>query len=762
MAYDGTIIIDTKIDTKGAEDDLKKFSKLLSDKITGKLLDKSIGAIGKTFVKFVATAKNDFTQITALGGGISTVATEVVRHMTQSVTEAKQLFAVLRQSSSLLGSATALAGPIALSLGIAGATVVAAQFFSQLREGAQIYRDLDAAKEHTQAIKDQTAAYRDRIQAIHESVPGDLAQIENQQALAAELDTLVDKTGKVKSGEEDHVRFILSQLNPALEDELSLVNGKVEGYAEQRDAIAKTMEMQRAQILMTAFEEEYTAAIQERQKAYNTAAREKQEWEKKQAKLDAATRENAGSLSQINDLNSRMGNLSEADNDLYKILTGSVWYADYLTLQKAVAEEKAQYDLSLENLHLYNSAKEDYEKAGVEMAAGHYDNVEKLYYSHAQKLALATGMESASLEEQRQLYGQQYADAVYAQKIYLDECLAGNETFNEAEFQQMQDWAVLTKELAEKAGVNIVDGRVEGINGEMINLTDALAGIDETVEKARASQKERSAASAQENSHAYGDSYSEGMEEVPAQVQGAVEDANGQIIDNSKESLDAAIQDADFPDSGKQMMTETAGGAEENADELSEAVTGSITSAHTAAEEAVKNTDFASIGEAIVSAIAAGVGANWSILNNVVTTLIENCAIAGGGKRVYGKSDQKNPASKPRAVGVEWAPHPWVAMGLVSEELMNAKIPNAAEVVAQMQAGVAMNQARVAAEGAPRAMHRIYTTQLAAPAGAAAGPNRVNNYYSVSIDAKNVKEFNDVVKIAQRAVMSYRQGYVDH
>lgn len=31
-----------------------------------------------------------------------------------------------------------------------------------------------------------------------------------------------------------------------------------------------------------------------------------------------------------------------------------------------------------------------------------------------------------------------------------------------------------------------------------------------------------------------------------------------------------------------------------------------------------------------------------------------------------------------------------------------------------------------------------------------------------SINAKDVKEFNDIVKIAKNAAMSYRMGYVDH
>ena len=296
--------------------------------------------------------------------------------------------------------------------------------------------------------------------------------------------------------------------------------------------------------------------------------------------------------------------------------------------------------------------------------------------------------------------------------------------------------------------------------GELEKLVDAYA-------RAGKEGAESGAAAVEENAGLYKEA---GQEAANQSTEGYIEnattlpDAATTSITETKEATDAAVENAGFDDDGKKIQTITADGVEENADELSEAVTDSIKSAHTAAADAVEHTPFASIGEAIVSAIAAGVGANWSILNDAVTTLIENCAIAGGGKRVYGKSDQKNPASKPRAVGVEWAPHPWVAMGLVSEELMNAKIPNAAEVVAQMQAGVAMNQARVAAEGAPRAMHRIYTAQLAAaPATSTAKEGGMKvGAINVAIDAKNVKEFNDVVKIAQRAVMSYRQGYVDH
>ena len=88
-----------------------------------------------------------------------------------------------------------------------------------------------------------------------------LLQQEYYKKLAQELEKLVDANGKVKSGYEERVNFILNQLNEAYGTEYKLVNGQIEKYDELKDNIYKTIEAEKAKIVLNANEEAYTNAL---------------------------------------------------------------------------------------------------------------------------------------------------------------------------------------------------------------------------------------------------------------------------------------------------------------------------------------------------------------------------------------------------------------------------------------------------------------------------------------------------------------------
>lgn len=88
-----------------------------------------------------------------------------------------------------------------------------------------------------------------------------LAQIEYTKKLADELTNLVDANGKVKSGYEDRVNFILNQLNEAYGTEYNAVDGIIEKYDELKNNINKIIETKRAEITLNAYQEEYENAL---------------------------------------------------------------------------------------------------------------------------------------------------------------------------------------------------------------------------------------------------------------------------------------------------------------------------------------------------------------------------------------------------------------------------------------------------------------------------------------------------------------------
>ena len=101
-----------------------------------------------------------------------------------------------------------------------------------------------------------------------------MTEINHAQTLYQELQALVDENGKVKSGYEDRVNFILGELNSALGLEMSMNNGVIEGYKEIQSQIGNVIEAKRAKVLLDAQEKVYNAAKDEeaqREKDYADA-----------------------------------------------------------------------------------------------------------------------------------------------------------------------------------------------------------------------------------------------------------------------------------------------------------------------------------------------------------------------------------------------------------------------------------------------------------------------------------------------------------
>lgn len=102
------------------------------------------------------------------------------------------------------------------------------------------------------------------------------AEIKYYQELLSELKLLVDANGKVKSGYEDRVKFILGQLNSAFGTEYSLTNGQitkngelVKSIEEITNALDERIQKAKGQAYLDAYSEQWKNALTNEQKYYN-------------------------------------------------------------------------------------------------------------------------------------------------------------------------------------------------------------------------------------------------------------------------------------------------------------------------------------------------------------------------------------------------------------------------------------------------------------------------------------------------------------
>ena len=111
---------------------------------------------------------------------------------------------------------------------------------------------------------DQSADEFENFQSsMNDSIQSSMQETDAINALWTELGTLVDANGRVKEGYEARVAYITGELSSALGVEMELIDGVVQGYADQKEAIQELIETKRAQAALDGMEKSYQEAVQQ-------------------------------------------------------------------------------------------------------------------------------------------------------------------------------------------------------------------------------------------------------------------------------------------------------------------------------------------------------------------------------------------------------------------------------------------------------------------------------------------------------------------
>ena len=180
------------------------------------------------------------------------------------------------ETSQLLLNAAQLATPVGLVA--AGVAALASGIVYLATQTKEYTNDVEGLTAWEQNEIDKVYELKDSYQALKKSRDESVQDVQSEYAhyqnLADELDTLVDKNGAVKEADQDRANFIITTLNEALGTEIEMVDGLIENYKEEKDTIESLLETKRAQAILNANEEAYTAAIENQEealKSYTTA-----------------------------------------------------------------------------------------------------------------------------------------------------------------------------------------------------------------------------------------------------------------------------------------------------------------------------------------------------------------------------------------------------------------------------------------------------------------------------------------------------------
>lgn len=363
-----------------------------------------------------------------------------------------------------------------------------------------------------------------------------LLQQEYYKKLAQELEKLVDANGKVKSGYEERVNFILNQLNEAYGTEYKLVNGQIEKYDELKDNIYKTIEAEKAKIVLNANEEAYTNALKNQVKNQEELRKLLEEQNKAQDKYNEKLKEieeNYGGIEEARDkawwtpviakdvsdlehlqeeLDQSKGKVDELKNVIATDNQTIIYWEDLKTatitgnqqeIDEALRNITTTYQNESQNqtttlsdqlnaeISMANDRKKIWEENGIEINDTRKEQLEAGIKVLADKLAeQTTTVESLTddqveawkllAESSEQVYNEKISSVEEDTRLVL-EALLGKVDITSTEY--INRWSKMANESSEKYN-NTLSRLPEETQGKILAMTMAVTGMNDSTRKA--------------------------------------------------------------------------------------------------------------------------------------------------------------------------------------------------------------------------------------------------------------------------------------
>lgn len=254
----------------------------------------------------------------------------------------------------------------------------------------------DETAQTNNRLDDYKTSMEEADKAKQDFLNKNLSEIDYYQDLYNELDTIVDKNGKVKDGYEDRAKFIVGTLKDSLGIEIDMTKGVIKKYDSLENKIKDVIKQKRAQTLIEANEEKYNTAREQKNKLEeiygNILTENKQkEQEKNEAlqKMAEYLQIDTEKLQSFIDENGKINNFK-----LNEYLNSHVELAEKIennglkfnSLQSALETTSKGFNESNQTLQeaqtQYDSNREtlaNYEKALENMSSKNYDAVLKMY-----------------------------------------------------------------------------------------------------------------------------------------------------------------------------------------------------------------------------------------------------------------------------------------------------------------------------------------------------------------------------------------------
>lgn len=348
--------------------------------------------------------KNGESVMTVLKGIATAFITyKAVSTITSVFTAFKTLFTAIKGGQSIMAAfnATMAMNPYALiAAGIAGLAVVIGNYALKQQEAtAAEYKLNEAQQETIDKVAEMTETYNQLDQARNESVAQINAEYGHIDALKEEYNSLIDSNGKVKKGYEDRANFIINQLAQSLGVEKEKIQELIDENGKLGESIDQIIEKKKAEAILSANEQMYTEAIQNRSKAFDELSAAQKTVDEAEQKYHETSQQSQEFMRKYNEL------LKESPEAAQAYWTANSSIIDANNTAKASYEEANKKVNEAENAWIgYNSTIQNYEGLSAAIISGDSEKINEAMQNMTNNFITAETGNRESLERQVKNY----------------------------------------------------------------------------------------------------------------------------------------------------------------------------------------------------------------------------------------------------------------------------------------------------------------------------------------------------------------------
>ena len=467
----------------------------------GASLDSFAGSVEKTFsgtIDGVDNWKMAMNEVKLLGADIGGILSEFAgpvlkkvrdalqeavgwwrnlnEHQQETIIKVAGIIAAIGPAVTVIGKLTSAVGLLSQGLGILAAHPVAAAIIGLTTAATAgvvaIKKHTDAlkaeyeaslglteeVKENTQAIEEQAEKYAEMKRNRDEQAGAIDAEYGHLQELATEYDSYLDQNGKVIEKYKERADFIETTLAEALGLEREDIQKIVQENGNLSKSIDEIIQKRKAEAMLNAFNEEYTQAIVEREKAVENLARAEADRDKMmkiregmetrhKELVDLITKSEDANEAQIHAWAEELGDLESAMAD-----------AD-----AAIATQQGYVDQARETYENYETTIANYEGMSAAVIAGDTTAIGKSLAMYRQDFKTTETATAESLKKQYDTLNREYKNMETAVKN-------GDKSITQTDLAEKKYWRDQALKEYSKATQDARDGAKKTVDGYSQNI----------------------------------------------------------------------------------------------------------------------------------------------------------------------------------------------------------------------------------------------------------------------------------------------------